>query len=147
MKHEMKIKISESLERRGNQGNIESLERRGNLEKDLLIGQASIVVFQKIEDEELAEAEDLEEAQEEVVQLMQMCKEVIFGPRLDVSKRKRNKSLVPSSERCLALRSCSEQCSRRRNVSSCFCGTHTKGIPHGSLSSENVSAESPENVS
>ena len=65
----------------------------------------------------------------------------------DVSKRKRNKSSVPSSERCLALRSCSEQCSRRRNVSSCFCGTHTKGIPHGSLSSENVSAESPENVS
>ena len=62
----------------------------------------------------------------------------------DVSKRKRNKSSVPSSERCLALRSCSEQCSRRRNVSSCFCGTHTKGIPHGSLSlsSENASPES-----
>ena len=72
----------------------------------------------------------------------------------DVSKRKRNKSSVPSSERCLALRECSEQCSRRRSVSSCFCGTHTKGIPHGSLSSsasENVSSssspESPENAS
>ena len=61
-------------------------------------------------------------------------------------KRKRNKSSVPSSERCLALRSCSEQCSRRRSVSSCFCGTHTKGIPHGSLSSENVSS-STENAS
>lgn len=72
----------------------------------------------------------------------------------DVSKRKRNKSSVPSSERCLALRECSEQCSRRRSVSSCFCGTHTKGIPHGSLSSsasENVSSssspESPEKSS
>ena len=67
----------------------------------------------------------------------------------DVSKRKRNKSSVPSSERCLALRECSEQCSRRRSVSSSFCGTHTKGIPHGSLSlsSENVSTESMENAS
>jgi len=49
-------------------------------------------------------------------------------------KRKRVKSHVPSHERCLALRSCSDQCSRRRSVSSYYCGTHKKGIPHGSLS-------------
>jgi hypothetical protein len=60
----------------------------------------------------------------------------------DISKRKRQKSLVPSGVRCLALRSCSEQCSRRRSVSSYFCGTHNKGIPHGSLSLEDVSSSS-----
>ena len=48
-------------------------------------------------------------------------------------KRKRVKSNVLASVRCLALRSCSEQCSRRRSVSSYYCGTHKKGIPHGSL--------------
>jgi len=51
----------------------------------------------------------------------------------DISKRKRVKSNVPAGVRCLALRSCSEQCSRRRSVSSYYCGTHKKGIPHGSL--------------
>ncbi len=53
----------------------------------------------------------------------------------DISKRKRVKSNVPASVRCLALRSCSDQCSRRRSVSSYYCGTHKQGIPHGSLSS------------
>lgn len=52
----------------------------------------------------------------------------------DISKRKRVKSNVPASVRCLALRSCSEQCSRRRSDSSYYCGTHKKGVPHGSLS-------------
>jgi len=49
------------------------------------------------------------------------------------------KSNVPCSERCLALRSCSSQCSRRRSVSSYYCGTHKKGIPHGSLSCSEAS--------
>jgi hypothetical protein len=67
----------------------------------------------------------------------------------DISKRKRVKSNVPASLRCLALRSCSDQCSRRRSVSSYYCGTHKKGIPHGSLScSEASSPESqPESQS
>ena len=56
----------------------------------------------------------------------------------DVSKRKRQKSSVPPALRCLGLRSSSEQCSRRRSVSSCYCGTHSKGIPHGSLLSASV---------
>ena len=49
---------------------------------------------------------------------------------------------MPSGVRCLALRSCSEQCSRRRSVSSCFCGTHNKGIPHGSLSLDESASSS-----
>ena len=48
------------------------------------------------------------------------------------------KSNVPATVRCLALRSCSEQCSRRRSVSSYYCGTHKKGIPYGSLSCSDV---------
>ena len=78
---------------------------------------------------------------EENLQLLQFIYdyERLTITKEDISKRKRQKSSVPSNERCLALRSCSEQCSRRRSVSSCFCGTHTKGVPHGSLS-ESVSS-------
>ena len=71
----------------------------------------------------------------------------------DVSKRKRQKTLVPPALRCLGLRSSSVQCSRRRSVSSCYCGTHSKGIPHGSvpvpvpLSSSSSSSSSSLDVS
>jgi predicted ATP-binding protein involved in virulence len=64
----------------------------------------------------------------------------------DISKRKRVKSNVPCSERCLALRSCSSQCSRRRSVSSYYCGTHKKGIPHGSLSCSEASETQTQSV-
>jgi hypothetical protein len=72
---------------------------------------------------------------EENLQLLQYIYdyERLIITKDDISKRKRVKSNVPASVRCLALRSCSEQCSRRRSVSSYYCGTHKKGIPHGSL--------------
>ena len=62
-------------------------------------------------------------------------------------KRKRVKWHVPSQERCLALRSCSDQCSRRRSVSSYYYGTHKKGIPHGSLSCSDSEVSLTEAVS
>ena len=48
----------------------------------------------------------------------------------DFLKRKRIKNFVPLYNRCNALRSNSEQCSRRRKIGD-FCGTHCKGVPHG----------------
>ena len=49
----------------------------------------------------------------------------------DLSKRKRIKNSIPIMNRCNAKRSNGEQCTRRRKESCEFCGTHTKGTPHG----------------
>ena len=51
----------------------------------------------------------------------------------DFQKRKRVKNIVPFCDRCCALRANKEQCTRRRKDGSKFCGTHTKGIPHGEI--------------
>jgi len=49
----------------------------------------------------------------------------------DFMKRKRNKVGINTCERCTAKRSNGEQCTRRKKTGHEFCGTHTKGIPHG----------------
>jgi hypothetical protein len=49
----------------------------------------------------------------------------------DFLKRKRVKSVVPQYERCTAKRANGDQCTRRRKDTECFCGTHSKGTPHG----------------
>lgn len=48
----------------------------------------------------------------------------------DFQRRKRVKNHVPFGERCCAKRANGEQCTRRR-LEGMFCGTHTKGAPHG----------------
>lgn len=49
----------------------------------------------------------------------------------DLSKRKRVKNCIPNSNRCNAKRANGEQCTRRRKDDCEFCGTHSKGTPHG----------------
>jgi len=56
----------------------------------------------------------------------------------DFMKRKRNKLGVNLCERCTAKRSNAEQCTRRKKQGSEFCGTHTKGIPHGVCEEINI---------
>jgi hypothetical protein len=52
----------------------------------------------------------------------------------DFAKRVRAKNVVSLNERCGALRSNGEQCTRKRkDVSDLYCGTHLKGLPHGSV--------------
>jgi hypothetical protein len=55
----------------------------------------------------------------------------------DFIKRKRIKNAIPVTNRCNALRANNEQCTRRRKDGSEFCGTHTKGTPHGLVESIN----------
>jgi hypothetical protein len=68
--------------------------------------------------------------------------EYVFDhPRLsldkdDFIKRKRVKNSIPEINRCVAKISNGEQCTRRRKVNCEFCGTHSKGIPHGSIQSD-----------
>lgn len=51
----------------------------------------------------------------------------------DLMKRKRVKSTVPIYDRCCAKRANGEQCTRRKKEDCQYCGTHTKGTPHGIL--------------
>lgn len=49
----------------------------------------------------------------------------------DFTKRKRVKNVVPFFDRCCAKRATNEQCTRRKKEGNEYCGTHTKGTPHG----------------
>ena len=49
----------------------------------------------------------------------------------DFIKRKRVKNSIPTLNRCNAKRANDEQCTRRRKDDCEFCGTHSKGTPHG----------------
>lgn len=49
----------------------------------------------------------------------------------DFVKRKRVKNSIPENNRCMAKRANGEQCTRRRKMEFEFCGTHSKGTPHG----------------
>lgn len=51
--------------------------------------------------------------------------------RDDFVKRKRVKNSIPEVNRCVAKRASGEQCTRRRKDDCEFCGTHSKGTPHG----------------
>jgi len=58
----------------------------------------------------------------------------------DFIKRKRVKNVVPFLDRCCAKRATDEQCTRRKKNGFDFCGTHTKGTPHGIVTSEDQPA-------
>ena len=55
----------------------------------------------------------------------------------DLQKRKRTKNTVPVYDRCGAKRANAEQCTRRKKEGEQYCGTHTKGTPHGILENGN----------
>ena len=51
----------------------------------------------------------------------------------DFQSKKRVKNAIPLIHRCNAKRANGEQCTRKRKDGYDFCGTHTKGIPNGSI--------------
>jgi hypothetical protein len=54
----------------------------------------------------------------------------------DFIKRKRVKNSIPCVNRCNARRANGEQCTRRRRDDCEYCGTHSKGVPHGHIEGE-----------
>jgi hypothetical protein len=54
-----------------------------------------------------------------------------------LQKKKRVKNVVADENRCGAKRANGEQCSRSRKMNCDFCGTHSKGIPHGMVVCDN----------
>ena len=70
--------------------------------------------------------------------------ECLILTKEDVSKRKRIKNAIPGCNRCIAKRSCGEQCTRKQKEGYEYCGTHVKGVPHGVVTvntTENAEAE------
>ena len=51
--------------------------------------------------------------------------------KIDFTKRKRVKSVVPYYLRCTAKRANGEQCTRKKKEGNDYCGTHEKNRPHG----------------
>jgi hypothetical protein len=51
----------------------------------------------------------------------------------DLSNKKRVKIAISPIHRCNANRANGEQCTRKKKDGFDFCGTHTKGIPNGSV--------------
>lgn len=66
----------------------------------------------------------------------------------DFMKRKRVKNMVPVYERCCAKRASGQQCTRRKKDDSQYCGTHSKGTPHGVMNeNETISSVTKVEVS
>ena len=59
----------------------------------------------------------------------------------DLKKRTRTKTLIATFERCCALRSNHEQCTRKSKKGETYCGTHIKGRPYGVLDAEPKSTD------
>jgi len=58
--------------------------------------------------------------------------------RTDFIKRKRTKNSVPAEERCIAKSAKNDQCTRRKKTGHTCCGTHSKGVPHGFITTTEV---------
>ena len=54
----------------------------------------------------------------------------------DFKRRSRIKSVIPSYERCCALKLNGDQCTRKNKEKQNFCGTHIKGLPYGKVNDE-----------
>ena len=70
------------------------------------------------------------DSNQEIINFIQEYPNLVLSEK-DYLKRKRVKTNVPLYEKCLAKRANGEQCSRRKKDGSDFCGTHSKGCPHG----------------
>lgn len=60
--------------------------------------------------------------------------ERLYFSKDDFIKRKRIQNIIPENNRCMAKKSCNEQCTRRRKINSEYCGTHSKYVSECSTS-------------
>lgn len=91
-----------------------------------------VISINKILEKEEIIKDDLHDILEEVnaIKMLEFTKEDF------IVKRNRTRNEVHKSERCIARKSAGEQCSHRKQEGKMFCGTHSKGTPHGVISDE-----------
>lgn len=65
---------------------------------------------------------------------------LVFVPG-DFENKRRSRAAIPYYERCSGRKADGEQCTRRRQCGSLFCGTHVKGTPYGRVSDGNMASD------
>ena len=102
------------------------MERRINIILETYIGDLKTNICERIKKTHMDNSCDVSELLQYVYDYDRLC----FA-KDDFIKRKRIKNAIPLTNRCGAMRANNEQCTRRRKECSDFCGTHSKGTPHG----------------
>lgn len=74
---------------------------------------------------------------ETMIEMLQ-CVEPIPLDKTDFVKRRRTKNSVPAEDRCIAKSAKNDQCTRRKKTGHNCCGTHSKGVPHGFITANDV---------
>ena len=105
------------------------MERRINTKIETYIGDLKTKICEKINEKtSILANEDRSELLQYVYDF-----ERLMLVKDDFIKRKRIKNAIPVTNRCNALRANNEQCTRRRKDGCEYCGTHSKGTPHGAV--------------
>jgi hypothetical protein len=107
------------------------MEKRINNKLETYISEFKTNVCDKIKNMTL-------ERKEEITELLQYVYDYdrLSMTKDDFIKRKRIKNAIPVTNRCNAMRANNEQCTRRRKEGIEFCGTHSKGTPHGMVNAD-----------
>jgi len=105
------------------------MERRINTKIETYIGDLKTKICEKINEKTSTLAN---EDRSELLQYVYDFERLMLV-KDDFIKRKRIKNAIPVTNRCNALRANNEQCTRRRKEGCEYCGTHSKGTPHGAV--------------
>ena len=105
------------------------MERRINTKIETYIGDLKTKICEKINEKTSTLAN---EDRSELLQYVYDFERLMLA-KDDFIKRKRIKNAIPVTNRCNALRANNEQCTRRRKIGCEYCGTHSKGTPHGAV--------------
>ena len=105
------------------------MERRINTKIETYIGDLKTKICEKINEKTSTLAN---EDRSELLQYVYDFERLMLA-KDDFIKRKRIKNAIPVTNRCNALRANNEQCTRRRKEGCEYCGTHSKGTPHGAV--------------
>lgn len=108
------------------------MEKRINNKLETYITNLKTNICNKINNSNIDDKEQVNELLQFVYDYERLTME-----KEDFVKRKRIKNAIPVTNRCNALRANNEQCTRRRKEGCEFCGTHTKGTPHGLIQNIN----------
>ena len=103
------------------------MERRINSKIETYIGDLKTKICNKINEKTTGLAN---EDRNDILQYVYDFERLLLV-KDDFIKRKRIKNAIPVTNRCNALRANTEQCTRRRKDGCEYCGTHSKGTPHG----------------
>ena len=126
------------MERRINKKiNSYLLTLKDNMKKHILHAQTNLKeIIQKNPAKNTSNInEDIDATMMELLQSIFDYENLVLQPE-DYAKRKRTKNNIPLHEQCIAKRANGQQCSRRKKGDCEFCGTHSKGTPHGIVSKD-----------